>query len=170
MEHLESNEESRYMVEEENKKLKEVGEAIDPEGEQEINDCENENLFMQPDFEHLNPDDLFLTESTAKYEKTYRPIEIDGMKVLREKTRKLDFYQRKTVERGIQFSRKVLKALKDTNQPQKSLGLVVQGCAGSGKSTVINILKQWCHLILQRPGDNPGCPCNCCCTSKNCCI
>ena len=106
MEYLESNEEARYMVEK-------IGEAI----------------------EHLNPDDLFLSENISIYEKTYRPIEIDDMKVLREKTRKLDFYQRKTVERGIQFSRKVVKALKDKNQSPKSLGLVVQGGAGSSKST-----------------------------------
>ena len=35
---------------------------------------------------------------------------------------------------------------------------IVHGGAGSGKSNVINILKQWCHLILQQPGDDPDCP------------
>ena len=30
--------------------------------------------------------------------------------------------------------------------------------AGSGKSTVINILKQWVHRILQTEGDCPDCP------------
>ena len=32
------------------------------------------------------------------------------------------------------------------------------GGAGSGKTAVINILKQWCHLILQQEGDSPDCP------------
>ena len=35
---------------------------------------------------------------------------------------------------------------------------IVLGGAGSGKSTVINILKQWIHLILRKEGDNPDCP------------
>ena len=38
------------------------------------------------------------------------------------------------------------------------INLMVHGGAGCGKSTVINILKQWVHLILQRPGDNPDNP------------
>ena len=32
------------------------------------------------------------------------------------------------------------------------------GGAGSGKSTVINILKQWLHLIFRNEGDNPDYP------------
>ena len=46
--------------------------------------------------------------------------------------------------------------MKDKNLPPKSLGIIVHGGAGSGKSTVINIIKQWCH---QQPGDDPDCPC-----------
>merc|ERR1711942_435252 len=30
--------------------------------------------------------------------------------------------------------------------------------AGCGKTAVINILKQWCHVLLQKPGDDPECP------------
>ena len=32
------------------------------------------------------------------------------------------------------------------------------GGAGSGKSTVINVLKQWLHIILKQEGDNPDNP------------
>ena len=35
---------------------------------------------------------------------------------------------------------------------------MVHGGAGSGKSTVINIMKQWIQRILQMSGDNPDCP------------
>ena len=35
---------------------------------------------------------------------------------------------------------------------------MVHGGAGSGKSTVINVMKQWFHRILQSSGDNPDCP------------
>ena len=158
MEYLESNEEARFMVEEATEKSKVIGKELDPEYEQDIEECENENLFMHPDYEHLNPDELGFTESRAQHEKIYRPIEIDNMEILREKTRNLDFYQRKVIEKGISFSRKIVKSLKDKNPPPKALSLVTQGGAGSGKSTVINILKQWCHLVLQQPGDDPDCP------------
>ena len=48
--------------------------------------------------------------------------------------------------------------MQDRNPPPRSVNVIVHGGAGSGKSTVINILKQWCHLILHQPGDNPDCP------------
>ena len=35
---------------------------------------------------------------------------------------------------------------------------MVTGGAGSGKSTVIEILCQWIHKILQKPGDDPNYP------------
>ena len=63
MEYLESNEEARYMVEESNRKIKETGEAMDPEGEQDNEDCENETLHMHPDYEHLDPDEFLHDKS-----------------------------------------------------------------------------------------------------------
>jgi hypothetical protein len=121
------------MVEESNAKIKEMGEALDPEGEQENEECLNENLFMHPEYEHLNPDELGLTEKPGRPERIYRAIEIDDMKVLREKTRNLDFHQQKVIEKGIQFSRKIVKSLKDKNIPPKSLSVIVHGGAGTGK-------------------------------------
>ena len=41
---------------------------------------------------------------------------------------------------------------------QKPENLVVIGGAGSGKSTVIECLAQWCHRLLVKPGDDPNCP------------
>ena len=43
------------------------------------------------------------------------------------------------------------------NSP-KPENLVVIGGAGSGKSTVIKCLTQWCHRILMKPGDDPNSP------------
>ena len=102
MEHLESNEEARLMVEEANSKEDDnIGDEIDPEGEQDIEDCRDEELMMHPDFEHLNPDE-FNSTCTSKYEKIYRMIEIDEIGVLKEKTRQLDIIQRKVIEKGIE--------------------------------------------------------------------
>ena len=51
-----------------------------------------------------------------------------------------------------------MKSLKDKNPYPIPPQTIVIGGAGSGKSTVINILKQWIHLILKKEGDNPDCP------------
>ena len=157
MEHLESNEEARYMVEEASKKTEEMGDILDPQGEQENMDCEIEDIENHPDYEHLNPDDFKATENT-KQEKKYRPIEVDNLDVLLKKTRSLDFYQRVVIHKGIEFSRKVVKARNPKNTYPEGKDVIVHGGAGSGKTAVINILKQWCHILLQQPGDDPDCP------------
>ena len=51
------------MVEEANSKEEEIGDALDPEGEQDIEECRNEEMLMHPDFEHLNPDEFNSTAS-----------------------------------------------------------------------------------------------------------
>ena len=40
----------------------------------------------------------------------------------------------------------------------KPPALLVHGGAGCGKTTVINILKQWIHVTLQKAGDDPSMP------------
>ena len=75
-----------------------------------------------------------------------------------EKTKKLDFYQKKVVEICIRYTRNLLKAIQTKNSLPIAPKLMIHGGAGSGKSTVINIVKQWVHLLLQKPGDSPDCP------------
>ena len=124
MEHLESNEELRHMVEEANNKAKEIGEQLDPQGEQDNIDCELEDLSMHPDYEHLDIEDLELTEK-RKSEKIYRPIEGDDLKVLCEKTRNLDFYQRRVVHKGIEFVWNVDNARNPKNKHIKPKNIIV---------------------------------------------
>ena len=59
MEFLESTEEARLFVEEA-VKLQEVGNELDPQGEQDRYECELDGQVMHPDFEHFNPDFLNL--------------------------------------------------------------------------------------------------------------
>ena len=159
MEHLESTEEARFMVEEAINKDVETGADLDPEGEQANEDCEFENIVMHPDYEHLDPAEfLNNNKDSNKIEKSYRPIKVDDLNILNSKTRQLDFYQRKVIERGIRFARDVVKSINPKNSPPIPPKVMVHGGAGSGKSTVINILKQWVHLNLQKPGDDPDSP------------
>ena len=69
--------------EEASKNINEMGEHHDPQHEQEVEDCEKENLLMHPDYVQLDPDQ----------------IEIDNIKTLREQNRHLDFYQRRVLTR-----------------------------------------------------------------------
>ena len=158
MEHLESTEEARHMVEEAIHNIEDIGAVIDPTGEQENLDCEMEEVLLHPEFVQLNPQEFLDLEKSSNREKSYRPIKVDNIEVLKEKSRNLDFFQRKVIECAIKYTRKVVKALNVKNPPPLPPRIIVHGGAGCGKSTVINILKQWAHLILQQPGDDPDCP------------
>ena len=76
----------------------------------------------------------------------------------KKKQEKLDFYQKKVVEKGITYARSLVKSLKLKNPHPEPFSTIVMGGAGSGKSTVMNVLKQWLHLVLRREGDNPDHP------------
>ena len=54
---------------------------------------------------------------------------------------------------------KIFRSLpKPPNVAPEAPKLVVTGGAGSGKSTVIEVIAQWVHRILQKPGDDPESP------------
>ena len=141
MEFLESNEEARLMAEETIHKLKEVGEVLDPEGEQEQDDCDYEGVIEHPDYLQMFPDDMNKVEN-KKSEKTFRPIEVEDFVSLCEKTRELDIYQKRALHEGISYARNVVKARISKNKLPESRSIIIHGGAGCGKSKVINILKQ----------------------------
>ena len=155
MEFLENIEEARYFVEEKCRN-EEIEKLLAPDTLQEIDDCEYEGIINHPDYPDL--DIQALEETGKRFEKTYRIINLDNIEILLEKTRKLDYFQKKVVEIGIGYARYLVKALKSKNSTPNPPWLTVLGGAGSGKSTVINILKQWIHFILQSSGDSPDCP------------
>ena len=155
MEFLENVEEARFFIEEENRN-EEIESLLAPETLQEIDDCEYEGIINHPDYPDLEIE--VLEEKGKRFEKTYRIINLDDFEVLLEKTQKLDYFQKKVVEIGVSYARHLVKALKYKNSFSNPPWLTVLGGAGSGKSTVINILKQWIHLILQTSGDSPDCP------------
>ena len=80
MEHLENVEEARYMVEEYLKnesKIEEIGQILDAENEQDLEDCLMEEEENHPDFEHLDPREIDDPNSkTVVREKQFKPIDI----------------------------------------------------------------------------------------------
>ena len=91
--------------------MKRLVHIMDPEGEQENLDSELEEINLHPDFIHLDPQEFLDIEKTPNREKSYRPIEVEKIELLNQKSRNLDFYQRKVIECAIQYTRKVVKAL-----------------------------------------------------------
>ena len=156
MEHLENVTEARYFVEE-NSRNEETELNLNPEGIQENEECEYEGIIDHPDFPNLEVECLEQEVGKKVSEKTNRLI-LDEIGKLMDKSKDMDFYQRKVLESAIGFARSLRKSLKNKNILRKAPNIMVHGGAGSGKSTVINIMKQLVHRILRISGDNPECP------------
>ena len=73
MEHLENVDEARLMVGEDMKNNK-IGNDIDPEFEQEVEDCQTEGIEVDENFSHLDPDILNLPKENENISQTFRPI------------------------------------------------------------------------------------------------
>ena len=158
MEHLESVEEARYMIEESMKeKIEEVGIHMDAAHEQEQADCQQEELTMHPDYLHLDTDGIE-TDKTQHESNIFKKIHIPTVTELRKETRRLDKFQREGLNMTIKYAKDVVKARRDGNNPSVPIYMIGHGGAGAGKSTVIDTVTKWCHLILAKEGDETGCP------------
>ena len=159
MEHLESVEEAKFFVDELHKnQVLEVGEELDANNEQDDLECLEEDLVEHPDFTHLNPDELEAFESKTTKKQTMRIIETGCVEELVTNSRKLDMYQRKVVEMGVRFARGIVKARSGGNRYPEPIQLMVHGGAGSGKSSVIDVLVRWIQYVLIQSGDDPQFP------------
>ena len=160
MKWMEDVEEARYFVEEVMKNevdLEETEVNMDPEKHQEDIDCELEGLEEDEQYRHLNPEglkDLALPDNRN----WYRKLVLKDQNVLEQETCKLDKWQRLVVDVGLRFVRDLRKYSNGLCHMPKPENLVVIGGAGSGKSTVIECLTQWCHRLLEKAGDDPNSP------------
>ena len=160
MEWIEDVEEARYFVEEVMKNevnLEETGENMDPEMHQDKIECEMEGLEEDEQYRHLDPEGL-KERDVPDLASWYRKLEVKDQHVLELETQKLDRWQRKVVDVGLRFARDLKKHTKGVGNSPRPENLVVIGGAGSGKSTVIECLTQWCHRILVKAGDDPNSP------------
>ena len=156
MEWMEDVEEARYFVEEVMKNdvdVQEIGEEIDAGKEQNDIDCDLEGIEDDEKYIHLDTEGLkelnFPTSGNW-----FRKLELMDIKELEQQTCRLDEWQRKVIDVGLKF----VKGLKKMSYSQKPENVVVIGGAGSGKSTVIECLAQWCQRYLLKSGDDPNSP------------
>jgi hypothetical protein len=158
MEYLEDTEEARLMAAEMFIDNNLTGEFMDAEGEQEREENQLDEVVQQGEFDHLDPEFLELPVEGV-FEKAFRPIEVRPLEQIKPIVRRMDHNQKKVLEIGIRFARALVKSRGGKNPPPSPAPLVmVDGAAGAGKSTTINLLKEIVQLILQQPGDHPECP------------
>ena len=88
----------------------------------------------------------------------HRKIDLKDSEQLFEETQKLDKFQRKTLDIGLKYAKELVKARNHKNEIPDAPHVIVLGGAGSGKSTVIESMKQWIEKTLQQPGDDLNTP------------
>ena len=139
----EAVEEARYFVEEalkEDRTSKEnVGDKIDPEQEKEIEECQDGDDELHPDFLQVNPDLLEVEENMKQIKRTLRRIEIKSADEILEAARNLDKFQKKALHVAIHFAQDIMIARKGKIPYPRAPLLMVHGGAGSGKSTLCSL-------------------------------
>ena len=73
-----------------------IGNILDPEQEQEIEECQEGDEEINPAFAHLNPDDVNFDSNLEQSKKTFRNIQLRTADERLEEARKLDKYQKKS--------------------------------------------------------------------------
>ena len=135
-----------------------IGDVLDPEQEQENLECQEGEEEIVPELAHLNPNDLDFNDNVEQTKRTVRNIQIRTADERLEDARKLDEYQKRALNVAVNFAMDVIISRKGKIPYPKAPTLMIHGGAGSGKSTLINVISQYVHHILRREGDDPDCP------------
>ena len=160
MEHLESVEEARYMMEQSTKEIDmtDIGIQLDAAHEQDQADCQLEGVAEHPDFLHLDTDGIEINAKMTAQTGIFKKILVPSLPELREETRKLDKFQRKAINIAVKYAKDIVKSRRNGNNPPDPFYLIGHGGAGAGKSTVIHTVAKWCQTILTKEGDDNECP------------
>ena len=169
MEYLDEIKEARHYVEEAHKELdlaevnEEIGALMDPEGELDNKECQEEEDEEHPDYQFCFPDDDFSEKDLFKDKaddnskekgSIFRTVELPSDDELKTRIQGLDMYQKEVVNIGVKYCKDLVKARCLENELPKPPLLMVHGGAGAGKSTVIRVLASLCTKLLQQEGDS----------------
>ena len=75
-----------------------------------------------------------------------------------KEARKLDEFQKRSLHVAVNFAQDVIIARKEKIPYPLSPFLMVHGGAGSGKSTLINVISHHFHQIMLYDGEDLDCP------------
>ena len=119
-----------------------IGEVLDPEQEQEIEECEEGEEVPHPDYAHLNPEDFEIDNNLKQVKTSFRKIQLKTNDERLEEARQLDQFQKKALNVAMNFAVDVITSRKGKMSYPRAPFIMVHGGAGSGKSTVINVISQ----------------------------
>ena len=105
-----------------------------------------------------NPNNLENAQSEATTGSAYKKIELYTKEKIDALTLELDEEQRVVLDIGVDFAKNLVKARNGAMPPPKAPLVIVQGGAGTGKSTVIDAMSQQIEQILRTSGDDPSHP------------
>ena len=92
-------EEARHFVQqamdEERQQSTNIGNELDPEQEQEIEECQDIEEILHPDFVQVNPDNQEFEKNLTQVRKTIRSIELKSPDEILKAERDLDEFQKK---------------------------------------------------------------------------
>ena len=162
MEHLAENELARLMAEEMNTNNDAIGELINPEVEQELDDNKLEVFEQLPSLEHLDPEMIETVSEKNSREKSFKPIDVRPLDVLKEIAAELDFNQSKILEIAVKHARNLVKARSRNCEVPKPPLLMVDGAAGSGKSHVISTIREFVQSLCSCKVMILNAPTSCC--------
>ena len=137
-----------------------TGNLLDPEGEHEILDCEEEVVMDHPDYLHIQlPEEgEQQVDITTTHMQAVPAIEIPSKEEIIDKARFLDKHQKVVLHIALWYARILVKARKAGKRVTKAPLVMAHGGAGVGKYTVIYVLATLLQDELQQPGDNINCP------------
>ena len=155
MEHLESVEEG---LEKAKDLQNTIGDELDPQKEQDKDECEAEGVQDHPDYLQNDPASLESTqEVTSTSTGVFKTVTLDSDDQLKQLSNKLDGDQQLVLSKMINYAMQIKIARESPTQVMPPL-LAIQGGAGAGKSLLIKAVSQWFEKILRKAGDDPDKP------------
>ena len=114
-----------------------IGNALDPAKHQEDSDCEDEGVHEDPEYFVKDPERVKGMENEKK-KTTFKKILLYEDRKIEAITRNLDEEQRMCLEVAVDYAKSIVKFKKHSAHSREPPLIVIQGGAGSGKSTVID--------------------------------